>query len=75
MRDWCGRTQATAAHEIACCDPGHEGAWRGEWEPCALLADHGATMDVQLAADAVVCKGVPSHFVRDYADEARSSPG
>jgi LSD1 subclass zinc finger protein len=55
-----------ATHEIACCDPDHEGDWGGEWDPCRILADHGDTVDVR-DSDGDICAGVPRRFVRPAA--------
>jgi hypothetical protein len=52
-----------ATHEIACCNPDHEGDWDGEWDPCHILVDNGDTVDVR-DSDNDICAGVPRRFVR-----------
>ena len=37
---------AAAAHaQVAVCEPGHVGAWNGEWEECTILNTHDHTFD------------------------------
>ena len=57
--------QPPALHmEVACCDTDHEGEWKGEWEECEVVADHGEKCDVRIVVDGEVCRNVPRRFVR-----------
>ena len=51
--------------EVACCDADHEGEWKGEWEECEVVADHGETCDVRIVEDDELCRGVPRRLVRE----------
>ena len=49
------KTTAVVRWEVASCGPEHEGEWKGDWEECEMLADHGHTCDVRIVSDRVVC--------------------
>ena len=50
--------------EVASCDADHKGEWKGEWEECEVLADHGDTCNVRIVEDGQLCFGVPRRMVR-----------
>ena len=58
-----GREQS--GMEVASCDADHKGEWKGEWEECEVVADHGDTCDVRIVDDGELCRGVPRRHVRN----------
>ena len=57
------QTEAQEVAEIACCEPTHKGPWRGEWEPCLVLARHDDGVYVQCVSDNLKCT-VQKKYIR-----------
>ena len=63
-----------AIMEVAVCEPDHEGEWDGDREGCTIVADHGATCDVQCLSDGELCVGVQRRHVRSLPARAGKPP-
>ena len=61
--------------EVACCEPGHEGAWAGAWDECTVLAERVDSFDVRVVSDGQCCWKIPRRFVRKMHSAAHAGRG